>query len=447
MFALSKKPKIPDDEVDDETRIHDTRNIKEFQGITFSGFKRSSVKKQFYKSLMNQHTIEDACFWCAQLLSCGCLMEIWEIILLVMSQTIHMANPKLPLYVKMRFEQFRDILTTPRKNRVYTNDCEHLLRNNQMIRELFGELCAVICVSRKKQEQKSISVRDQDFDMFHLPNLLKAPTPNYIHFSSPLFKHGIWTKEDPQELMVASNELAYHVSEDGKDEQHAKYWVEWILGYLQRIERQKRTRGKEGKAQKIICLCSPRKHCVGGRDLSRESLCHPIWVVWDILLNEASRRDEKETKNYTKVINALMELFGIRFTKGCVKRRKFIVYMAIMILCEPIDWTLNIVSDSYKSVVSLTKQNIHVVYKQLKKDEIVKESTSIQDNYLMNNSLLSFESNTQPANTRIANIRTANTQSQLHPQPSNSPKKGMPITDWERNQIAEMIVERDDCRT
>lgn len=434
MFHSQPKiPKIPDYEVNDTSRIEDTRTQKEFQGCTFSGYKRTDVRIQFMKSLLLEQSIEEACFWSSQLLASGHLMDIWETFLLVMSKHIHFGNPKLPLYIAMRFDQFREILVGSSRKTSYI-DREERLRNHTACRELFAELCGVVCVSRKKQPRNPVRIHNSDFDMFHLPTLLHAPTPTYIRLSSEMFPKGVWTELDPQELMVASNELAYHLSREGRDEQRAWYWLEWILGYIDRIQKTKH-KGKAGKADTASCLCAPRKHCLHGRDMPRDILGHPIWLIWDILLNEASRRGHKQT---IKVLHALLELFGIKFTKGCVKKRKYILYMAISLLCEPVAWDIPIIHETYKPIVSMAKKNIHLVYKQLTRDQVIQEKPSA-DTYLFQNTFMPLTAST----STHKHPRDPSTTRSQSPHP---PPRDMPATPWERQQIAEMIVERDDTR-
>lgn len=426
MFA--QKPKIPADEVDDETRIEDTREMNDFKSKTFSGFKKTAVKQQFSKSLRNESSIEEACFWCVQLLSCGALMDVWDTVLSVLGKSIHIANPKLAIFVSRMYEQFREIILMKRKKiGMYAGGNELHARNHIQFRELFAQLCAVLCVSKKKQDIKYVSVGNRDFDMLTLPTLLKAPTPNYIKFESSRFPKGVWAQYDPQELSVPMNEFAYHISREARDEQNAKYWIEWLLMYIRKTE-QTKSKGKKGKAQKTNIICAPRNHCLGDRETSREVVCHPIWIVWDCLCSEASRRDRQETtKYYTKTIDALLNLFGIRFQKSCISRRKPLVYMAINVLCEPVFWDSPIVAEDKKSMIQLSKQNIHSLYRQLKKDEVCRESQP-QD-YLMNPALLTstfVKSKSNDANT-----------------PVKIPTKGMPPTEWEAQQLREMINERE----
>ena len=94
-----------------KTEINDVRTIKEFKGMTFSKFKRSDVRKELIKSLTNNQ-IEPACYWSAELICAGLYAELWEIIFLIMGKHIHLGNPKLPTYINLRLDLFKDILNT-----------------------------------------------------------------------------------------------------------------------------------------------------------------------------------------------------------------------------------------------------------------------------------------------------------------------------------------------
>ena len=431
MFLNTHKiSRIPKYEVQDETRIEDTRSIRDFGSTTFSGFKKTQVKKKFLKSLLNESSIEESCFWCIQFIACGSLMEIWDIIIQVLGKHIYIANPKLAIYIDNCYQRFREILLEPRKKiQSYAGGNEHLTRNNNDFRELFAQLCAVCCVSRKKQELKFVTVSDHHFDMFTLPSLLKAPTPNYIKFSSPYLKNGVWTEHDPQELLIASNEFAYYLSREARDEQNAKYWMEWIFAYIRRTEKTT-SKGKTGKTDKKSIICNPRYHCLGGRDVSKECASHPVWLLWDLIISEASRIDKKEnTKYYVKSCKSLMSLFGIRFQKGCIQKRKSLLYMAINLLCEPVLWDIPIVHPDKKSMVILAKKNIHLLYKQLKKDEQTTDNETTEYMRLLHSNFKTREPR-EPRETREANPAS----------------KGMPPTEWEKRQITNMVYEREKDR-
>ena len=96
-----------------------------------------------------------------------------------------------------------------------------------------------------------------------------------------------------------------------------------------------------------------------------------IWIIWDIFLKES----EKRTKIVQKLMNALMSLFCLKYTSGCHKKRKNLMYLAISILCEDFTLEKEIIRHSQAGLVNTIKQKINSVYVQIKKNE---ESTGTE---------------------------------------------------------------------
>ena len=79
----------------EETLINDIRNVEEFKGITFSGYKKASVVKQLNESILQGKT-EPACYWSAELICSGHFMELWETIINCSSKNIPNASLNSP---------------------------------------------------------------------------------------------------------------------------------------------------------------------------------------------------------------------------------------------------------------------------------------------------------------------------------------------------------------
>ena len=188
--------------------IKDSRT--NFQSITFCNYKKSHVIKELVKSLYYQK-LEEAFYWTADLLASGLIIDLWNIYVQFVCKYIHINNPKLPIYIYKKFEEFKMIA-----NKI--SDLE--LRNNADIRILFFSLTAILCDCKKDSILDNLK-----FDLkFDIQTNLKAPNIQYIQ---PYFKAG-----DPKEYFIALNELMYHLK-DTKNKMDILYWIEWIVEFEQ----------------------------------------------------------------------------------------------------------------------------------------------------------------------------------------------------------------------
>ena len=143
--------------------INDKRLINEFKGITFSKFKKSEAIKQFLKSTCNG-AIEESCYWSVELICAGHFIDLWDAIFLLVSDYIHLGNPKLPIYISLRVDNFKEM--------VHNGYNENLLalRNSDKIRKLFVEIVVVLCLSKKKHKMESIKIHKDEFAIVNIPS-------------------------------------------------------------------------------------------------------------------------------------------------------------------------------------------------------------------------------------------------------------------------------------
>ena len=180
--------------------INDIRNPGQFKGVTFSKFKKTEVREQLIQNMM-KGKYEPACYWGAELICAGHYMDLWEVILHYVGKHIHLGNPKLVIYLEMRYAVFRNIM----KQGHYTTELQ--LRNNQTIRNLFAEVISTLTFSNRKHSFESIKInRVEEFDITQMTERLKAPSIKYME---PIFK-----KEDPKELYIPINEFVYTISDE-----------------------------------------------------------------------------------------------------------------------------------------------------------------------------------------------------------------------------------------
>ena len=320
--------------IPDNCLINDIRPHSQFKGISFSKYKKTDVRDQLLKNMCNGK-IEPACYWSAELICAGHYMDLWEAIIHYVGKHIHLGNPKLIIYLEMRFNIFRNIMGQGH----FIHEIE--LRNNDQIRRLFAEIVSTLSLSNKKHSFESIKInRLEEFDITLMTERFKAPSIKYVD--------GIFKKEDPKELYIAINEFAYNISPDGSNMRNACYWIEWVIEFdiickkrKEPTQCQRRILPVENKYQKDI-----------------------IWLVWDCLLKYS---EERKNPFIDKIMNSIMSVFCIKYTTGACKKRRYLLYFAVALLTEPVPTAIEIVTK--KDIIQNVMEQINQVYKQIKKNE------------------------------------------------------------------------------
>jgi len=328
--------------------INDIRSESEFRGITFSKYKLSDVTKALLKSLANSR-IEPACNWSAELICAGKFIELWETLLNFMGKYVHLANPRLPTYIHLRYETFKSVMSNG-----YAGN-ELRMRNNPKIRSLFAEMVSVLCYSNKLHQYENIKVsKTEEYDITTMSEKLKAPHVNYLD--------GVFIKGDPPELFIALNEFAFHLSNEAGSSSHfACYWLEWIMEF-NTICRNK----------KVACRCERRANVPVDDKLQMD----PIWIVWQIVNKQASSSvsassmPATDKKLTSKIVECLFKLYCIRFTFAVKKKRRYLLYFAVSLLTQPYATRQDIILPDYKDKISNVVQKIDAVYREIKKNEV-----------------------------------------------------------------------------
>lgn len=319
-----------------ETIINDKR--EKFKTTTFSNFNKKDARKNLQNAIYYNKQ-EEAFFWTCEMLCSNMLLEIWETFFILMSKYIHIHNPKLPLYIEKKYDEFRNIIGN--------DDNISIIRNNNKIRVVFCSITTVLCFSEKITILDNMSCKFT-FKIETLYDNLKAPNINYVKM---VFKNG-----DPAEYLVPFNEFIYHVTET-KHKVDIVYWLNWIIEYDILCRKKKKT---------INCL---------SRDIyqnSRKALeTNIIWVIWEIIFCVLEKQHfSKNTKN---IINSLFNLFAVRYCVSVNKKRIYLICHSIelLLLDSETNYELPILKDN-KCIMSL-EQNINIVMKQIKIKEIASE--------------------------------------------------------------------------
>ena len=366
----------------------DTRTSSDFKGITYSGFKCSSVVQHLADAMMHEK-LENACYWCAELMCSGHYIELWETLIQFYCKYIHISNPKLSIYMASKIARFRENM-----NDVETEQEQIDFRNDPGFRTLFIEFVVILSLSSKKYTLQAVKVRKDDFNMLSFKDLLHAPDLS--------FGEKILREDDPKELMISINELAFNLSEKESNTMRAYYWYEWIIEY-----------SKICKKNKQPCRIARRDE-IETILVDDKWSTNPVWLVW-ILLKDVA---EKRGKIQEKIVNSLFQIFSLRYTDGCNTKRRVVVYFAISVLTTNIIFSEHeIIKD--KKVLSCVLSQMHGIFAQVKengnrvkqeqekekeeKDIASNSNTSTQEGLYMN---ITNTSQSQPIkNSKKTNIK------------------------------------------
>ena len=353
----------------DELNIDDKRNTNDFRGITFSKYKKSDVKKELLNSI-NNNKIENACNWTAELICAGHFSELWEIIIFCLGKHIHLGNPKLPIYINLRFQAFKEIIQSG-----YIGN-ELLLRNNNKVRSLFAELVSILCISNKKPAFEVVKIKSEAFNMMSITGKLKAP---HVNYGKTVFR-----QNDPNEIYISINELAFQLS--GKDKNLLKscYWIEWLIEFDLICRKNKQT-----------LTCEMRTF----PKIDQKYQNDVIWIVWELLLLNVKSNPVAE-----KIMNSLLDLFSLKYSYSVKRKRRYLLYFAVEIITEVIPTHIEILDHKEKSIVDNVVKKINLIYKNIKRNE--EKSNS---DYLLSNLPSEKRSNAEKTIDKLGKMDTINT--------------------------------------
>ena len=309
----------------------DTRSMKELQKISFSGYKKTEVIKQLQQSIQDKN-IEPALNWCGELLCAGHLLELWNTIISYAMIHINLCNPRLPVYIIRRYDDFREIM-----KHYVSNELD--VRNNDSVRSLLSEIIYILIESNKTHPIVPIKINKKDLNLTTIPHKLVAPDTTFAKN---------YDKADPLTLFIPVNELLYHVKKT-KSMHNITFWIEWIIAYEDICIKNK---------DNVMCKSRFPDYI---KETSRQEC---IWIIWEII------RDASESMSplHQEIIFSLFKLFSIRYTKGQRRKKLPILYMAIMMICNHVDTTIKLLKDNnnLKQISSITEK----IYKQINNNRI-----------------------------------------------------------------------------
>ena len=324
-------------------QIDDSRNTQDFKMKTFSGFKKTDVMNAVLKSIETKK-IENACYWASECIVSGYVLALWEKLIVFSSKIVHINNPNLPVYLlrknKVLFNQVTRIHSKSKEN-------ELLLRNSQMIRNLFFDVISTLTTSSKtKRYDKYPKLNDkEDFDFGNIQKRLFAQMnilpPNMIHFN------------DPDELRIIMNEIFTLLKNQQFGYDKCIYWVMWLFRW-EALHKKKKT----------PWLVDERN--VSG--ISKKLQANVIWVIWDVIYEEVNHRKDEKIKEQ---VDALYELYKWNYSIGKRNTRLPLLFNAIGYLTHSIQFKFP-VRMNYKIFIQV-QCNVNKMFSSKKVHEIKKE--------------------------------------------------------------------------
>ncbi len=329
--------------------IIDTRTVDSFKHKTFSGYKKNDVMSMVFKSIEGKK-IETACNWATECILSGYAVTLWEKILHFASKIIHINNPKLPTYLLKK-----NMILYNQLNRLDTRDKNNvlLLRNSQMIRNLFFDVVCTLSTSLKtKRYDKYPKINEkEDFNFTNIKKRLFSQMnilPNHIiHFN------------DPDELRIIMNEVFTLCKNKQFGYDRCCYWILWLVKWEQ-----------IHKKKKQIWNVSPRNV----PDVPEKYRSNFIWVIWEIIYEELK---ERKDKNVIHEINSLYGLFKYNYTSGKRNGRLPLVFHAIGYLTHDLNFQLPIRND-YQIFIQV-QSNLNKMFEAKKINEIKTEQIVVKE--------------------------------------------------------------------
>jgi hypothetical protein len=178
--------------------------------------------------------------------------------------------------------------------------------------------------------------------MTQMTDRFKAPT---VYYGNEYFM-----KEDPKELFIAVNELAYNLSDESKNIIQSCYWIEWIIEFESICKNKK----EKLKCERRSNIPVDSKHQMD-----------VIWIIWDIFLQKATEKPSI----IQKIVKSLLSLFALKYSSSCNRKRKYIIYFVVSLLCENVTLTEEIIREQQKEIVTTILKKIDTIYKQIKSNE------------------------------------------------------------------------------
>lgn len=333
--------------MDDNYIIKDTRNHTDFKELTFSGFKKTQVIAAVFKNI-EAKKVEAACHWTTESIISGYANVLWEKLIIYSSRIVHINNPKIPQYMYNKDKVYRNQLNIlDKKNK----DRFILLRNSQMIRNLFFDVVTTLTTSLKTKKYDKYSkiniTEDFKYDTMkkRLCGEMNILPDNIMRFN------------DPEEIKIILNEIFIMSKNKQFGYDRCCFWILWLVKWESQHKKKKIQWNVEYRDVK---------------EVDKKFRSNVIWIVWDIINEELKSRDE----NVRKQISYLYKLFTNDYTLGKRNTRLPILFHAFGYLTHDINFSLPL-RNNFKLFVEV-QCNVNKMFGAKKINEKIEEVKPVQ---------------------------------------------------------------------
>jgi len=284
--------------------VSDGRTVLDFQKFTFSGHLRTHVYKVLDENIKLGHA-DYAGYWTLELLCSGLVHSMWQTLFESSAKHINRAAPNLFLYLVQAYEKF-----APYESQ-YSLMAMTDMRNNIPVRQMVCEAAATVALTRKHKLMSLPTIKpEHDFQQVTITENLKAPSSNYV-------RH-LLKEDDPMDLYVSLNEMAYCLRPEARDFTRAIYWMSWILKFASVF--------KQTNKRPLECSYRPNPY------IDQSHGRHVVWIFWDIVQNAS--RSSPQAGVLNPYIDALYKLHCLRWNPSVMKARCCFLVCACLYICE-----------------------------------------------------------------------------------------------------------------
>ena len=168
------------------------------------------------KQCILKQEIDRACIWGAELDISGHTYQLWEDLIIYALTEINIINPRLPLYLLKKFQEFL---------RIYKNfkDFSIHIRNNQESKNKLCDLIVTIALSPKKKFPKYSKITIEDLTNDSMRRKMIA---NHLQLVDQFA-----SVHDPLKVRIAVNEIIAYLKLSHKGTsvvENCFYWIDFI---------------------------------------------------------------------------------------------------------------------------------------------------------------------------------------------------------------------------